>query len=139
MPLRPRLPLDPCIDILGVLPEDNHVHLLRVLHWARGAGNILHRPDAGIEIESLAEQNIDASNPSSHGRGERSFDPDFVFSNRLDRLLRSPFPFQLKGLLSCIDFEPLHLSLDSIAFFTAASKTRTDALQISGPTPSPSI
>src|SRR5512139_2171128 len=29
--LRSFLPFDPCIDILGVLPKDNHVHSFRML------------------------------------------------------------------------------------------------------------
>src|SRR3972149_6130136 len=41
------LPLDPGVDILGVLPEDHHVHLFRVLHRARRPFEVADRPDTG--------------------------------------------------------------------------------------------
>ena len=89
----PCLPLNSRIDIFGVFPEDNHVYLFRMFHGAWSPGKIPDWPDAGVEVEPLPEQNIDAPNSPSNRSGEWPLDTDLIFPNRLDRLLRSPFPF----------------------------------------------
>src|SRR5512136_2180795 len=87
-----------------------------MLQWTRCPREILHWPDASVEVELLPEQYVDAPNPSAHGCRERTFDADLVFSNRLDRLLRSPFLFQLKCLLPRIDLQPVHFSICTVTF-----------------------
>ena len=44
------LVVDARIDVFRVLAEDDHVHLLRMLHGGRNALEILHRAQAHIEI-----------------------------------------------------------------------------------------
>ncbi len=53
--------LDAGVDVLGVLAEDHHVELLRMLHRAGHAAVVLHRADAGVEIERLAQRDVQAS------------------------------------------------------------------------------
>ena len=49
----------PGVDVLGVLPEDHHVDLLGVLHRRRHAGEPAHRAQAHVEVEDLAQRDVE--------------------------------------------------------------------------------
>ena len=66
---RIRLELDARVDVLGVLPEDHHVHLLRVLHRAGDALEVPDGPEADVEVEQLTERNVQAPDAAAHRRG----------------------------------------------------------------------
>src|SRR5262245_57227820 len=71
---RPRLPLDPGVDVVGVLPEDDHVHLLGVLDRGRHALVPADGPEADVEVQLLAQRHVEAPEPLADRRGERPLD-----------------------------------------------------------------
>ena len=54
-----RLPLDTGVNVLGVLAEDDHIGLGRILKRARHALEVLHRAHALVEIEFLAQRDVE--------------------------------------------------------------------------------
>ena len=72
-------PLDAGIDVFGVLPEDHHVDQLRRLHGAGHPGVIAHRPDAGVEVQDLAQGDVQGAEAAADGGGQRPLEghPEF--------------------------------------------------------------
>ena len=68
----------PGVDVLGVLAEDHHVDFLRMLHRRRHALEPAHRPQADIQIEHLAQRDVQRSDAAADRRGQRAFDADEV-------------------------------------------------------------
>jgi len=48
---------------------------------------VLHRPHARVEVEHLAEGDVEAADPAPDRRGERALDGNEVLLDRLGRLL----------------------------------------------------
>src|SRR5438552_4728437 len=84
---RPLLPLDAGVDVLGVLPEDHHVDLVRPLHRRGHALEVLHRAQADVEVEHLAHGHVQGAEALAHRRGERALEGDEVLADHVDRLL----------------------------------------------------
>src|SRR6266542_4184509 len=82
-----RLPLDAGVDVLGVLAEDHHVDLLRVLHRRRDALESADGAQAHVEVEELAERDVEGSDAAADRGRERALDADEVLAERLDRLV----------------------------------------------------
>ena len=137
VPLRP---LDAGVDVFGVLAEDDDVHPLGMRDGRRRAGEVAHRPHARIEIEHLAQRDVEAADAAADRRGQRTLDRDLVGADGLERVVRQPLAVLFLGLLAGRHLEPDDpLACRRKAFATAASNTRTLARQMSGPVPSPSM
>ena len=92
------LELLPRINILGVLPEDHHVNQTRVLHWRGHPVEPAHRANTCVEIEYLAKGNVQRSDATTNGRGQRTLDPNQVLAKCVDSLVGKPRP----GLVVCL-------------------------------------
>ena len=75
-------PFDTRIDVFGVLAEDHHVDLLRRLDRARHALEVTHRAQADVEIEQLAQRDVERTDTAADRRRQRSLDADQVFGER---------------------------------------------------------
>ena len=82
--------LDPRVDVLGVLAEDDHVHLLGVLHGRGDALEPAHRAQTHVEVEDLAQRDVQRADAAADGRREGALDADEVLAERLDRLVGKP-------------------------------------------------
>src|SRR5436190_13469556 len=71
---------DARIDVFRVFTEDDHVHLLRMLHRRRHAREPLHRAEADIQIEHLPQRHVQRTNAAADRRGQRSFDANEIFA-----------------------------------------------------------
>ena len=71
-------PLDAGVHVLGVLAEDDDVHLLGLRHRRRRALEVAHRPDAGVEVEHLAQRDVQAADAAADRRRQRPLDRDLV-------------------------------------------------------------
>src|SRR2546425_1421388 len=92
--------LDPGVHILDVLAENDHVELLRLAHRAGHALEVAHRPDAGVQVEQLAQGDVEGSDPASDGRGERALDRHAVRPNGVQGGIGKPAPDLLEGFLA---------------------------------------
>ncbi|MPN24329.1 hypothetical protein SDC9_171726 [bioreactor metagenome] len=63
--VRPHHVLDPGVEVLHVLPHDDHIDPLVP---GRDTGNALHRPQIDIELQLLAQCHIDRAKPGAKGR-----------------------------------------------------------------------
>ena len=105
------LELDAGVDVLRVLAEDHHVHFLRMLHRRRHAGEPLHGAQADVEIEHLAQRDIERADAAADGRGQRAFDADEEFLERVDGVVGQPVVERLK------DSSPAKTSIHEILRF----------------------
>ena len=103
VPLRP---LDAGVDVLGVLAEDHDVHPLGVRHRRRRAGEVAHRPHAGVQIEHLPQRDVQAADAAADRRRQRSLDGDLVGPDRLERVVRQPLAVLVLRLLAGGHLEP---------------------------------
>src|SRR5256712_1258082 len=104
--LTARLILDARIDVLDVLAEDHHIELPRLLHGRRHAFEVAHGPDAGVEVEHLAQRDVERADPAADGRGEGPLDRDAVCADRVKRRLGEPAVCSFEGLLPGQHLEP---------------------------------
>src|SRR6267378_4209251 len=108
---RPLLPLDARVDVLRVLAEDHHVHLVRALHGRGHALEVLHRAQADVEVEHLAQRHVERAEALADGRGERALDGHQVFADDVERLLgqqvrRAVLAVDLGRLLARVRLRP---------------------------------
>ena len=101
---------DARVNVLRIFAEDHHVHFLRMLYRGRDARKILDGPQADVEVEQLAQRDVERTNPSANGRRERSFDADEEFLESLDGVVRQPIVESLLRRLARIDLEPHDLA-----------------------------
>jgi len=83
---RPGLVLDPRVDILGILAEDDHIHVLRLAHWPRHALVVFDRAHAGIQVEHLAQRHVQAAEPAANRSRQRPLDPHRELAQRVEGL-----------------------------------------------------
>ena len=110
------LPLDAGVDVLGVLAEDHHVGVLWMLHRRGDALEPAHGAEADVEVELLAEGDVERADAAADGRGERSLDGDELGADRVDRLGRQPGvrPVDGVGLLAGVDLHPGHAAVTAV-------------------------
>ncbi len=94
------------IDVLGVLPEDDHVDQLGVQHRRGDAGEPAHRAQADVEVEDLAQGHVERADAAADRRGQRALDPDQVRAEGLDRLVGQPVARLVERLLAGQDLLP---------------------------------
>ena len=76
------LELDAGINVLGVFAEDDHVGQLRLLHGTRHTLEPAHRSEAGVQVENLAQRDVDRTDAAADRRGERPLYADEIFTER---------------------------------------------------------
>ena len=74
---------------LPCFAEDDHVHLLRVFH-RRGLPEILHRAQAHIQVEHLAQRDVERADAATDGGRERALMPTRYSLGR-DRVIRQRY------------------------------------------------
>src|SRR5882762_2375479 len=92
--------LDSGVHVLDVLAEDHYVELLRLPHRAGHALEVAHRPDAGVQVQHLAQGDVEGSDPPSDGSGQRTLDGHAVRADGVQGGLGKPVPDLLEGFLS---------------------------------------
>ena len=88
------------VHVFGVLPEDDHVDQFRFADGRWDAAIPAHRTQARIEVEDLADGDVQAADAPSHGGRERAFDANEMIAERLYGLLGKPFPGGVERLLA---------------------------------------
>ena len=111
-------PLDTGVDVFRVLAEDHHVGLFRLTHRRRHALEILHRTQAHIQIQFLAQRDVQRTDTAADRRGERPLDRHDVFLEHLQRLFRQPHvrAVHLGRFLAGVDFHPVDFLLARVGF-----------------------
>src|SRR5690606_338093 len=100
-----------------VLAEDHDVDLLRVLDRRADALEVAHRADAGVEVELLAQRDVQRADAAADRRRERAFDGDLELANGLECLVRHPLARLLERLLAGEDLHPVDAPLAAVRAF----------------------
>ncbi len=82
-----------------------------------GGGNsfeIAHRAFTGIEIENLAQRNIQRTNATTDRSSQRALDGHAKIANGVDRIVRQPFFIGVKRLFAGEDFIPRDFALTAV-------------------------
>ena len=103
---RSLLPLDAGVNVFRVLAEDHDVHALGMLHRRGNALVILHRANAGIEVENLAQGDVQRADAAADRRGQRALDADAQIAEGADGVVGQPGLEAVHGLLAGEDFVP---------------------------------
>ncbi len=111
-----RFELDPGVQVLRVLAEDDHVDVLRALHRRRHALEVAHRPLADVQVERLAQSDVERPDSAADGCRQRALDPHQEFAEGLDRFVRQPGLEAVERLLSGEDLHPGDAPLAVIGF-----------------------
>ncbi|MNH05115.1 hypothetical protein D3C79_644300 [compost metagenome] len=113
---RTGFPFDTRVDVLGVLTENHHVDVAGLLHRARHTLEPQHRTQAHIQVELLAQCNVERANAATDRRGQRPFDRHHIVAHGIEGLLGQPgiLVIHLGGLLAGIHFHPGNLALAAI-------------------------
>ena len=114
---RPLFPFDSGVNVFCVFAEDDNVHALGMLHGRRHSGVILHRTHAAVEIEDLAQGDVERADAASDGRGQRTFNGDAKFTDRADSVVGEPILEARLGFLAGKNFVPGHRALSVVSLF----------------------
>ena len=111
------LPFDAGINILGILSEYDHIHLLGMLHRRFHALVPTHRPLTDIEVKSLTQSNIERAYSSAHRSHQRTLYTYMIFLESLQSLVRQISSASLESLASRQHLFPNYPALRPIGFF----------------------
>src|SRR6266516_732652 len=99
------------IHVFDVLAEDHDVELVRLAHRAGHAGEVAHGADAGVEVEQLAQGDIEGADAAAHGGGARALDGDAVLADGLEGCVGQPAAGLFERRLPGQDLEPFDPAL----------------------------
>ena len=95
------------VDIFRVFAKDHHVTRTRVLHRRGHALKPAHRPQAGIEVQFLAQGDVQRTEPTPHRGRQRALDSNDILLDRRQGFLGEPVAIvKLSGLLAGVYFHP---------------------------------
>src|SRR5690606_18019083 len=78
---------DAGVDVLRVLPEDDHVDQPRLLDGRGHAGVPAHGANAGVKVELLPQGNVERTDTAADRRGQRALDGYEMLGDDVERLL----------------------------------------------------
>ena len=112
-----------------------------MLHGRRDALEPAHGAEADVEIEDLAERDVQRADAAADRRRERALDADEVLrGTRRAVSSGSQFADLVERLLAGEDLVPGDLPLAAVGLLDrGVEHARREARQMSGPVPSPSM
>ena len=63
---------------------------MRFFHRAGHAGEVLHRPQADVQIQLLAQSHVQGADTATYRGGQRAFDRDHVIADRVQGFFGQP-------------------------------------------------
>ncbi len=114
-------PLDTGVDVFGVLAEDDHVDITRLLDRARHAFKPANRTLTYIQVQLLAQSNVQRTDATAYGSSQWAFDGNNILFNGVQRFSRQPgvLIVNLGGFLTGIDFHPGNLALTGVGLLNS--------------------
>ena len=107
--------LEAGVEIFGVFADQDDVDVFKSRFHA---GEILHRAEVGVEIQSLAQGDVDAGGAAGDGGAGGAFQGDLVAADRFDGGLIDGLAF-FRGFVGA-GFEFFPVDLDACGFQDAA-------------------
>src|SRR5690606_4968500 len=100
-----------CVDVFRVFAEDHHIGLLGLTHRGRHTLEVLDWAQADIQIQLLAQRDVQGTNTAANRGRQRALDRNNVVTHRIERLFRQPDigAVLFGGLFTSVDFHPVDL------------------------------
>ena len=102
---------DAGVDVFAVFAEDHHVAVLGALDGAGDAFEPADGAQADVEIENLAEGDVEAADAAAGGGGEGAFDADEVVAEGVESFVGEPVAGFVEGFFAGEDFVPVDFLL----------------------------
>ena len=112
---RPGLVFDARVDVFGVFAEDDHVHALGMLDRGLDAFKVADGPDAGVEVEGLAQGDVEAAETRAHRRAEGALDGELGAAQGGEGFVGQERPGFLERLFAREQFLPVETALVAVA------------------------
>ena len=103
---RARLPLDADVHVFGIFTEDEDVQFFGMLNRGGNSFEVAHRTLTGIEIENLAQRDVERTDTAANGGGERSLDGHPKIADSVDRIIGQPLFESIEGFFAGEHFVP---------------------------------
>src|SRR5690606_18220202 len=87
-----------CVDVLGVLAEDDHIDILRILDRGRYAIEVPDRPNAREKVQLLSERDVERADAAAYRCRERTLDAYVEFPDGFKGIVGEP----CSGLFECL-------------------------------------
>ena len=115
---RVSFPFDTRINVFRVFTEDNHIGQFRVFNRAWSALIVTYRTQADVEIQFLAQGNVQRANTATNRSGQRTFNGNAIFTNQIKGFSRQPdiLTINLCGFFTGVNFHPGDFTLAFIGF-----------------------
>src|ERR1700729_4085834 len=99
-----------------------------MLHRTGHALVVLDRPHAGVEVEQLAQRDVERTNAAADWSGERPLNRDAQIARRGDRVIREPCAELPECLFAGEDLKPADGALAPVGFFDRSIKNTLRSL-----------
>ncbi len=111
-----RFPLNAGVDVFRILAEDHHVDLLRLAHRRGHALEVRNRAQADVQVQLLAQRNVERADAAANRRGQRALDGHHVILQDFESFFRQPHvgAIHLGRFLAGIDLHPGDLALAAV-------------------------
>ena len=86
-----------------------------MFHGRRNAGKPLHRAQADVEVEHLAQRHVERADAAADRRGERAFDANEIVLERGDGVVRQPVVELVLGGFAGKNFKPGNLAFAAVS------------------------
>mmetsp|Transcript_81655 Transcript_81655/g.144015 ORF Transcript_81655/g.144015 Transcript_81655/m.144015 type:complete len:477 (+) Transcript_81655:583-2013(+) len=113
------LELDPSVDVLCVLTEDDHIHILRGLDRGGHPLEVPHGAEAHVQVEDLPQSNVQGPDSTPDRRRQGALDPDQVLLVGLYGLIGKPIAGLPESLLSSQNLHPLNLPATAVSLLNS--------------------
>ncbi|KAF1858247.1 hypothetical protein Lal_00014748 [Lupinus albus] len=109
-------PFDAGVDVFRVFAEDHHIRLVRLAQRRRHAGEIAHGTQAHVQVELLAQGDVQRADAAADRRRQRALDGHDVLAYAIQRFGRQPHvgAIDLRRLLAGKHFHPCDLALAAV-------------------------
>ena len=110
------VPFDAGVDVLRILAEDHHVDLLGLLDRRRNSLEVADGAQANVEVELLAQRNIERANAPTHRRREGALDRHDIVLEDVQCFIGQPYVVAVDAgrFLAGVDFHPVDLPLAAV-------------------------
>src|SRR5690606_23991274 len=104
---------DAGVDVFRVFTEDHHIGFLGLFNWRRHALEVLDGAQADIQVQLLAQRNVQRTDAAANRGGQWALDGDHVVLDSFQGFVGQPDirTIYFRRLFASEDFHPVDFAL----------------------------